>query len=204
MLVLKWLTACFCPWKWKKYVSAEVKILRVVSSIALQRRNPVLLKLRTFDLFITFTYICRCISQARLFNLTAFYHSLRDWQEQRPFLNPSPLLLESSYFSPQIAQVSQFSKQVAWVIHCSPLVKHQSRHWSPRKFHSWMSNTALCGHLLQPNKYSRHNVLLLLALKGLGSPQMELLVGICFFHLYFSWVTAFWNCRSSQLLLWSL
>lgn len=48
-----------------------MKILRVVSSIALQRRNPVLLKLRTFDLFITFTYICRCISQAHLFNLTA-------------------------------------------------------------------------------------------------------------------------------------
>lgn len=101
MWVLKWLTACFCPWKLKIYVSAEVKILRVVSlykAIPLQRMNLVLLKLRTFDFFITFTYICRCTSQESLLNLTAFYHSLRSWQEKRPFLDPLYCSWKAAFF----------------------------------------------------------------------------------------------------------
>lgn len=58
---------------------------------------------------------------------------LKAWRRAKTSTRPSPLLLESSYVSPLFASWTQFSKQVAWITHHSPEVKH---HLVPKS--SWI------------------------------------------------------------------
>lgn len=105
-------------------------LTRAISPIALPRRSLVLSEEVTLDLCVIFLCTCTYTHKTRLYftDISFQPHSplpfLKDWRRTKTSTRPSSLLLESSYVSPLLARWSKFSKQVAWITHHSPEVKH--------------------------------------------------------------------------------
>lgn len=105
----------------------------------LLRCSLVQLEVVALDLCALFLCICICTSmhKTRLYFTNIFFqpHSplpfLTAWRRAKTSTRPSPLLSESSYVSPLFARWTKFSKQVAWITHHSPEVKH---HLVPKSF----------------------------------------------------------------------